>query len=310
MRVLITGATGFIGGRLLEHLDDVVVLSRDPVRARQTLGAGPAIHRWDPMEGPPPREALEGVEGVIHLAGEPINGRWTPEKKRRIVESRTTGTRHLVAALLDAEVPPKVLVSASAVGYYGDRGEEEITESSDAGDGFVARVCQAWEGEAVRAAKGGIRVVAVRTGLVLGEEGGAMGKLIPLFKFGLGGRLGNGRQYWPWIPAEDLVGIMRHALEDDDLSGPVNAVAPAPVQNRFFTRVLGRVLGRPTLLPAPAFALRLVLGEFASELLDSRRVQPERLREAGYRFRYPDLVEALHEVTGNSILLAGRSSER
>ncbi|MFO7769523.1 MAG: TIGR01777 family oxidoreductase [bacterium] len=296
-----TGATGFIGGRILAGLDDVVALSRDPDRARPALGPGVEVHRWDPMTGPPPEQAFRGVQGVIHLAGEPVDGRWTAEKKRKIRESRVRGTRNLVAAMLDLEERPGVLVSASAVGYYGDRGEELLTEDADPGSIFLSEVCEAWEREARKAENAGIRVVNPRIGLVMGEEGGAMEKLLPLFKLGLGGRMGSGEQYWPWVHIEDVTGIFQHALREPELSGPVNAVAPAPVQNRVFTRVLGRVLRRPALFPVPAFALRLMLGEFAIELLASRRAVPREAEDAGYTFRHPELVESLYHLTGREM---------
>ncbi len=305
MRVLLTGATGFIGSRLLPGLDDTVVLSRDPKGARRGLGDGVEVFGWDPMAGPPPAEAFERVDGVVHLAGEPVNGRWTSQKKRRILESRVIGTRNLVSRLLDLSDRPRVLVSASAVGYYGDRGDEVLGEESPPGSGFLAEVCRAWEAATGPAAEAGIRVAQLRTGLVLAAHGGGLAKMLPVFRLGLGGRLGSGRQYVSWITLDDVVGATAHVLQTDTIQGPVNLVAPHPVTNREFTRALGHVLGRPTVLPAPAPALRIVLGQMADELLlASARAVPRRLLQSGYTFRDAELDAALRRALG----VAGDSS--
>ncbi|MFB6285152.1 MAG: TIGR01777 family oxidoreductase [Candidatus Bipolaricaulia bacterium] len=300
MNILITGATGFIGSRLCEALaaagDAPIALSRRPADAQQRVPALANAFAWSPMEEPPPQEALEGVDAVVHLAGENVSGRWTAEKKRAIRESRVQGTRHLVEALQQSESKPGVLVSASAVGIYGDRGDEELTEDAEPGSDFLADVCAAWEAEAQRAASNDVRVVNPRIGIVLGPNGGALQAMLTPFKLGAGGPLGSGQQWWPWVHREDVVGLIRHAIEHDDLQGPVNATAPSPARQRDFAKALGRVLGRPALMPAPAFALKLLLGEFSQELLGSQRVLPERAQAAGYTFQYPDLEPALQAI--------------
>jgi hypothetical protein len=238
------------------------------------------------------------MDAVVHLAGETIAGRWTPEKKRKIYDSRVLGTRNLVEGLtrLDAQEKPKVLVSASAVGYYGDRGDERLTEEAPPSEGFLSKVCQDWEREARRAEELGLRVVRLRFGIVLGPGGGALQTMLPLFKLGLGGPLGSGRQWWSWVHLDDVVGLITFALENEAFSGAVNATAPNPVRQREFARTLGRVLRRPAALPAPAFALRLALGEFAGELLASTQAIPQKAQEMGYRFKYPELEGALRQI--------------
>lgn len=297
MRALITGATGFVGSRFVAAIDEPVVLSRSPERARDRLGDKVRSLHWDPSAGPPPAEAFEGVELVVHLAGEPIaEGRWNAEKKRRIRDSRVIGTRHLVEGMKGLSQPPRLLYSASAVGYYGSRGEEKLDESAPPGSDFLAEVCAAWEREAQAATALGVRVVNPRIGLVLGEGGGALEKMLPLFKFGLGGRLGKGLQWMSWVHVDDLVGLAMFALQDESLSGPVNAVSPEPVRNRDFTQTLGLILRRPTVLPAPAVCLRMGLGEFADVLLASQRVIPKVALEHGYEFRFPTLEAALRDA--------------
>ena len=298
MKALVTGATGFVGKRLLGLLDRPVVLSRDPGRAARSIGPSAGrIVGWDPLAGPPPAEAFDGVDVVFHLAGESVaEGRWTTEQKRRILESRTVGTCHLVAGIAAAAARPAVLVSASAVGYYGDRGDDEITEAEGPGRDFLADVCVAWEKEAFAARDLGLRVVTARTGIVLGAGGGALAKMLLPFKLGAGGPLGNGRQWMPWIHVTDLARLYLHGAEAAGIVGPMNAVAPNPVRNSEFTRALARQLHRPAFLPAPYFGLRLAFGEFAKVLFDSQRVIPRVALESGFRYRYPDLAGALADI--------------
>ncbi len=296
MRALITGATGFVGRRLLERIDEPVVVTRNPETARQKLD-GAEIHAWDPMTEPLPAAALRGVEAVFHLAGEPIaEGRWNDAKRRRLMDSRKIGTENLVKGIAAVEQRPRVLVSASAIGFYGSRGDEVLTETSTAGDDFLAEVCIAWEEASKPARDLAVRVVNPRIGIVLGDSGGALAKMLMPFKLGVGGRLGDGRQWMSWIHVDDLVGLMLLAAERSDIEGPMNATSPNPVTNREFTKVLAGVLHRPAVLPAPAFGLRLLLGEFAEVLLGSQRVLPKIAERCGYRFQYPDLVSALKTI--------------
>jgi uncharacterized protein len=296
MRVLVTGATGFIGRRLCDRLAQaghrVVALSRDPDAAAARL---PGIERAFGLPaagGELPDAAFAGVDAVVHLAGETVSGRWTTARRQAIETTRTAGTAAVVRAIARGAPPPRVLVCASATGYYGDRGEETLIEESLPGRGFLAEVCRAWETEAARAEAFGTRVVRLRTGIVLDPAGGALASMRSLFRAGLGGPLGSGRQWWAWIGMEDLVALYALSL-DRDWSGAVNAVAPEPVRQRDFARGLGRTLGRPARLPAPAFALRLVLGGFASELLSSRRVEPRAALRHAFTFRAPRLGDAL-----------------
>lgn len=299
MRALVTGATGLVGPRLLRLLDSPVVLSRDPDRARTSIGhlAGEIV-RWDPMAGPPPVSAIEGVDAVFHLAGESVAGaRWTAKQKARIRDSRVLGTRHLVKAITQASRKPGVLVSASAVGYYGDRGEEELVESSPPAKDFLADVCVEWEREAFAAESAGVRVVAARTGIVLGP-GGALAKMLLPFKLGGGGPLGNGKQWMPWVHVADLARLYLHAAETGSIRGAMNAVSPNPVRNSDFTRALARQLRRPAFIPAPYFGLRLVFGEFAQVLFASQRVIPKVALDTGFVFQFPDIVAALRNIVG------------
>jgi len=300
MNVTITGASGLIGRRLVQRLrergDEVTVLSRDPARAQQDLGV-PAI-AWDPASGPAPEAALAGRDGVVHLAGENVAQRWSAEAKRRIRESREAGTRNLVAGIAAADPRPRVLVSASAVGLYGPRGDERVPESTPAGHDFLAEVCVAWEREAQAAAAHGLRVVLVRTGVVLDAEGGALAKMLPFFKLGIGGPVAGGRQYLPWIHADDVAGIYLTALDGDDWDGAVNATAPEPVTNRDFSRALGRALHRPAFAPVPALAVRALYGEMAEIVTTGQRAVPERTQALGYTFAQPDLDAALRSALG------------
>jgi hypothetical protein len=298
--VLVSGATGFIGRALCATLKErglaFTAFSRRPDRAKSLLPGVKEAYRWRPKLEPAPPAALQGAGAVVHLAGESVAGRWNKDKKRNIHESRVVGTRHLVEGIGEAKSKPQVLVCASAVGYYGSRGDEELTEDSAPGGDFLAEVCQAWEAEARRAEAHGVRVVMLRTGMVLGRGGGALQQMLIPFKLGLGGPVGTGQQWVPWVSLDDVIGIVLHALESANVKGPVNTTAPNPVRNREFTKTLAQVLRRPAFLPAPAIGLRLLLGEFADVLLSSQRVIPKRLQETGYRFRHPTLEEALRAI--------------
>lgn len=298
LRALVTGATGFVGRRLVERLERPRILGRDLERARLQLGGDVDAFVWkDPHRERPPAAAFEGVDVVFHLAGEPVaGGRWTAERKEAIHESRRLGTRHLVEAMAAASPTPPVLVSSSAIGYYGDRGSRLLDETSANASDFLGTVCRDWEIEALKARAHGVRVACLRIGIVLGDGGGALDKMVLPFRLGVGGRLGSGRQWMSWIHLDDVVGLLLHAATDERLSGPVNATAPGPVSNREFTRTLGRVLGRPTLLPAPALGLRLALGEFSEVLLGGQRVRPRVAEETGYEFRHPALEGALRSI--------------
>ena len=295
MDVAVTGSGGLIGRALVRRLQEGGHRVRRVVRSG---GEGPDAVRWDPMVGTIDASALAGVDAVVNLGGEGIGDhRWTEAQKRRIRDSRVTGTTVLAEAMAALEPRPSVLLNASAVGYYGDRGDEVLTEASGPGTGFLSEVVQAWEGATRPAAAAGIRTACFRTGIVLAADGGALAKQLPLFRFGLGGRLGSGTQWLPWIALEDEVGAIVHLLTAD-VEGPVNLAAPDPVTNATFTEVLGRVLGRPSFLAVPAFGPRLLLGrELADELLfSSARMVPEKLRASGYQFALPELEGALRSV--------------
>ncbi len=268
MRTLVTGGTGFIGRHILSRLKQPVVLSRNASAAHNALAKYNAeAFDWSPEFAPPPAQAFERVDRVIHLAGEPIVGRWTAAKRKRLRDSRVLGTQHLVETLVGLPHPPAVLVSASAVGYYGSRDDQILSETAAPGDDFLAELCCEWEAAAAPARDAGIRVVMPRIGLVLGREGGALATMLTPFKLGLGGVLGNGRQWMPWIHVDDLAEMLIFLLGHETLNGPINATAPAPVTNRQFTKTLGALLGRPTVFPMPAMVLKLVLGAFANALL-------------------------------------------
>ncbi|HEV8335836.1 MAG TPA: TIGR01777 family oxidoreductase [Candidatus Polarisedimenticolia bacterium] len=300
MRVLISGSSGLVGSALRQSLaaagDEAIRLIRPGAKAE-----GPSVS-WDPEAGRLDAAALEGLDAVVHLAGENIaEGRWTEAKKRRIRRSRVEGTRLLSEALVSLARPPRVLLSASAIGYYGDRGAEVLTENSPPGSGFLPEVCQAWEKATEAAARKGIRVVCARFGVILSPAGGALKKMLVPFRLGMGGVVGSGDQQMSWISLQDAVGAIQHALRTEALSGPLNTVAPQPVTNRAFTRVLASVLSRPAVFPVPAFAIRLLFGEMGdAALLASVRVKPERLQASGYRYRHSDLETALRDLLDRS----------
>ena len=299
MIILVTGSTGFIGSALVPFLTAGGHTVRRLVRSEPT---GEAEFRWQPESESIDMKGLEGVDVVVHLAGENIAaGRWTPAKKARILDSRVKGTRLLCESLAELAEPPKVLVCSSGVGYYGARVEGVVNEESPLGDGFLADVCHQWEAAAAPAVEKGIRVVNLRTGIVLDLAGGTLARMLTPFKMGVGGKLGNGKQYISWLALDDILEIIHHTLVTEGLRGPVNAVTPEPVTNIQFTKTLGRVLGRPTIFPMPTFAVHLIFGEMADEtLLSSIRAEPAQLLESGYTFRYPELEGALRHILDRS----------
>jgi len=300
VRVLVTGASGTIGQALCDALfargDDVVGLTRSPGSARE---ANPRVswHRWDPTLERPDPAAFEGVDGVVHLLGERIDQRWTEEAKERIMESRRQGTHNLVQTIAGLEDPPRVLVSQSAVGYYGDRGDEPVDEDEGPGTTFDAQVVQAWEAAARELEPTGVRLVITRTGQVLSTAGGMLKEMLPPFKLGVGGPLAGGSQYLAWIHIDDEIGILLWALDDEKVSGVVNASSPNPATNKEFSKALGRALNRPAVMPVPGLVLDAKFGkEFGQVLRGGARVIPKRTKELGYHFSYPDLDEALRDL--------------
>ncbi len=299
MKILVSGASGLVGSALLSYL---TTGGHRVTRLVRTDGASVAdgAVAWSPTARTIDRAGLEGFDAVVHLAGENIaSGRWTPERKRRIRDSRVNGTQVLCEALAQCARPPTVFVGASAIGYYGERGDETLTEESGAGEGFLAEVCRDWEAAAAGLSATGIRTALLRIGIVLSPAGGALKKMLIPFQLGLGGVIGTGSQYMSWIALDDVLGVIQHALTNTALSSPINVVGPEAVTNREYTRTLGKVLGRPTFFPVPAFAARLAFGEMADALLlASTRVEPRILMRTGYRFRYPGLEAALRHVLG------------
>jgi uncharacterized protein len=314
--VVVTGATGTIGRAVVAELlgrgDEVTVLSRDAARARERLarqgdpsdptlrGSVEAFDWPEPKREPPPAEALQGRDGVVNLLGEPLDQRWTDKAKREIRDSRVLGTGNLVAALrgLPDGERPAVLVSQSASGYYGARGDEPVDESEPRGDDFLAGVVAEWEATALRAEELGLRVATTRTGVILSEQGGAISKMLTPFKLGVGGPVAGGRQYLPWVHVDDAAGAMAFCLDSEGASGPLNVSAPEPATNAEFSKALGRVLRRPAVLPVPALALKLLYGEMGQVVITGVRMVPARLRELGYEFRRPKLDDALRDATG------------
>jgi uncharacterized protein len=305
MRVLITGATGTLGLALADVLtargDHIVALSRDPERGARVLGEGAEVHGWpDPESAPPPAQALAGTDAVVNLLGEPVAQRWSEPAKQRIRASRVDGTRMLVGALvaLPPDARPRTLVSQSATGYYGPRGDAPVDEQAAPGDDFLAEVTVAWEGEAT-AAGSTMRVVCTRTGVVLSPSGGALAKMLPFFKLGVGGPVAGGRQYVPWIHLDDVIGGVVHCLDHEAVTGPVNLTAPNPITNAELSRALGHALGRPAVLPVPGLAVKLLYGEMAEMVTTGQRAIPVKLGAAGYTFRHPEIGPALQDVLGS-----------
>ncbi len=299
---LVTGGSGLVGRALLPSLPGAVVLSRDPTRIAIDHEVYSAV-RWDAERELAPVSALRGRDAIFHLAGEPVaGGRWTEGRKQSIRDSRVAGTRNLVAGLaaLQASERPKVLVSASAIGVYGDRGDEILDEISPPGRGFLAEVCAGWEQEAMAAERLGVRVVCVRIGIVLASGGGALAQMLPPFKLGVGGRLGSGAQWMSWIHLDDVVGLLLHAARKDSLRGVMNAVAPQPVRNAELTKALGQALHRPTVMVIPKSVLRLAYGEMSQIMLASQRVVPQQAELSGYAFKHPELSGALASVLSPS----------
>jgi len=294
MKILVTGSGGLIGQALLHELR---ANGHEVSRLVRRAAVASNERTWDPLTGHIDEDAL-AVDAVVHLAGEGIaDGRWTESKKKRIRDSRVDGTRLLCEALARSAAPPRVLIAASAIGFYGAGGDRSLGEHAEPGTGFLPDVCQEWEAATAAAREAGTRVVNLRIGVVMSPDGGALARMLTPFRMGIAGRIGNGRQWMSWVSLDDVVAAIDHALNEDSLSGPVNAVAPGPVTNAEYTRTLGRVLSRPTVLPMPAFAARLAFGQMADDLLlASLRVEPTALIESGFQFRHPDLESALREM--------------
>jgi len=305
VKVTVTGATGTLGSQVVAELvgrgDEVTVLSRDADRARDKLGSEVEALGWaDPKTEAPPSEALATQDAIVHLLGEPVAQRWSDDVKREIRESRVLSTRNLVAAIrdLDETLRPAVLVSQSATGWYGPRHDERVDETEPAADDFLAQVCVEWEAEAVKAEALGLRVPRARTGVVMSAEGGALEKMLPPFKLGVGGPVAGGKQYVPWVHSDDVVGSLVHCLDTASVTGPVNVSAPEPVTNAELSKALGRVLHRPAIAPVPAFAIKALYGEMSSIVTSGVRAVPAALLGSGYAFRRPDLDDALRAATG------------
>ena len=302
MRILISGSTGFLGTALIESLEreghSIVRLARPGAGSKQSDSPASQTILWDPVGGAFDAAGAEGADALVHLAGASIaEGRWNDSRKNLLRTSRIDATRHLMGALSRLQRPPQVIVASSAVGYYGNRGDELLTETSGPGNDFLSKLCQGWEAETARGAEFGARVVMLRFGIVLDAHGGALPRMALPFKLGAGGELGSGRQWMSWLTLAEAVGMIRFALTNSALTGPTNAVTPNPLQNAEFTRILAKTLHRPALFPAPGFALRIMLGEMADALLlASQRVEPSKLEQAGYPFTEPELAPALAAI--------------
>ena len=300
MKVVITGGTGFVGKVIIRQLlssgHEVVVLTRNVAKAAISLGSNCQYFQWDDVKTPPPAVAFEGSDGVINLMGESISQRWDEEHKKEIHDSRIIGTSSLVNTLKNLKQMPKVLVSTSAIGIYGNRVTENLDENSSVADDFLGSLCKDWEAEAKKANAIGMRVVIIRTGVVIGRGGGALKKMLPIFKLGVGGPVGSGKQFMSWIHIEDLAAMYIEALKNDSMIGTFNGTAPYPATNADFTKEMGKVLRRPAVLPAPAFAMKLAFGEMSQILLEGQKVLPEKFKEFNFRYRYPTLEMALKET--------------
>jgi|TARA_B100000315_G_scaffold106157_1_gene97343 hypothetical protein len=305
MKVLVTGATGFIGKELLKHLSfegyEINILTRNPKQERSKLVVPCSVYHWNPEKESPDIKSLKGVKAVIHLAGENIaNGRWTQKRKANIKNSRILSTQRLVEAIGKLEHKPDVLVSASGIGFYGGSGNKLLKEDIPPGTCYLAKVCKDWEEEVKKVQEFDVRAVSIRTGMVLGDEGGAIGKMLLPFRMGLGGRLGNGNQWMSWIHLIDLARMYIHAIKSPSIKGAYNAVSPNPISNSEFTNTLGKLLNRPTLLPIPSFVLRLLFGDMAQVLLASQKVSPEKILATGFLFKYESLNSALTQIVDAS----------
>jgi uncharacterized protein (TIGR01777 family) len=293
MKVVVTGASGLVGSALVASLESE---GHDVIRLVRRAPAGARERQWDP-NGEPNPSLVEGADAVVHLAAETITGWWTQRKKERILDSRVKGTRMIAESIARAQNKPKAFLSASGVGFYGHRKDEVLTEQSSNGRGFLADLAREWEAATKPASQAGVRVVQLRISVVLSKHGGALPQMLPPFKIGLGGKVGNGKQYWPWITLDDVVGAIRFAMSNESLSGPVNLCAPQQTTNKEFTKAIGRVLKKPTIFPLPSVAVTLLLGEMGQEaLLISERVEPVKLKQSGFQFEHPNIDEALRSV--------------
>jgi len=301
MKILVTGGTGFVGHSLVRKLIEanhkVVLLTRNPESTKSKTSEPAEVYGWEPETTTPPKEAYNGIDAIVHLAGESIAaGRWTAKQKKKILDSRVLSTRNLLKGVVESGAKPKVIVSASAIGIYGDRGNQSLSETSAQGIGFLADVCRAWEKESQYPGLESIRKVNLRIGIVLEKGGGALQKLLPIFKLGGGGPVGNGKQWMSWIHREDLVEMILYSLTHENVSGAVNAVAPSPSTNAEFSKALGKALHRPAFMPAPAIALKIAMGEMSELVLASQKVEAKKITDAGFVFKFPQIQEALNDI--------------